>query len=460
MATPVVTNVINVVDDGGSFMRPIIASIILGIGATIMLFGLQLKEISKNWDKYRCQPQYMATASLFGKDTNENFNFCTQKVFKDQVPGVVGPMYKIMAQGTGVMSTILDTANSLRLGLATLVGGITNIVQDFTSRLTQFFFAIRTQVQRMRSMMFRVYGTMFAMFYMVFSGITAAQNFFDSGIGKFLSFIACFPPSTPIDLADGRQVAISDIKIGDVMTGGHVCTGTFRFYADGTDMVRIGTLIVSSTHYVLHEGKWIMAGEHPDAVSHGKWSGGTQEPLICLNTNTHQMIIGGLTLRDYDETEEGDEATERFVERSLNGGDEGGAERPWSDYGPLLHPTTKIRLADGRQLAAADLQLGDKVEGGGQVHGIMRKRTDETTKYNIHPSSPIYVNNEWVRAGRITPTIKLEVPEEYVGAFIYPHSYMITNSGLAVRDYMEVCNPGTESAYSAALGHTCLVGAQ
>lgn len=421
----------------------------------LLLFGLQFSEVSKNWEKYRCQPQYMAVASLFGKNTNENFAYCTQKVFKAQVPSVVGPMYNIMAKGTGVMSTILETANSLRLGLATLVGGITTIVQEFTSRITQFFFAIRAQSQRMRSLMYRVYGTMTAMFYMVFSGITAAQNFFDTTIGRILAFF-CFPPDTPVEVEGRGIIPISEVRIGDRLKGGDVCTAVFRFWADGQEMVQLGDVQVSTNHYVMHDGRWIMAGEHPDAQRIGPWMGGRDKPLICLNTDTHRFRLGNYIFSDFDETDEGDAETERWAERALNGGDEGRGPRSWSSYGAVMRPQTRIRTSTGLK-EASSLRLGDRLENGSQIIGLVRKSTSETTAEGITPCTLVYHNNEWVRNGRISGKVSLTEPEDYVGIVAYPYNYITTDSGLHMRDYVEVLNRDTERAYSAALA---LVGAQ
>jgi hypothetical protein len=460
MATPVLpavaTTVKIVTEESGSIIRPLLITIFMGSIAMALAFAVNFNEVVRNWNKYRCQPQYMATARLFGKNAAENFAYCAESVFKNQVPGTMAPLYKIMAQGTGVMSTILEAANSLRMVVSTLKGGLNNIVQDFTSRITQFFFAVRVQAQHLRTLMFRVYGTLIATFFMVFSGITAAQNFSDSTIGKFISFFACFPPSTLIDLADGRRIPIGNVKIGDVMAGNNVCTATFRFYVDGTHMVRLGDVTVSRTHYIIHNGKWIMAGDHPDAIPCRPWAGGTVEPLICLNTNTHQMIIGGYTFRDYDETEEADAETEVQIEKAVNGGEVAAAARTWNTYGPICRSDVRIRLADGSTVAAADLKLGDRVEGGGQVVGLVQKQTAETTSLGLSPSTLIYRDGSWQRAGRLTQTITC-APTNYVGAFIYPHSYMVTDSDMAIRDYAELCHPDAEAAYSAALA---LVGGE
>ena len=458
MATPDLpstTTFIKVVDEGGSFIRPIIATIILGFGIFILFFGLQLRVVATDWEKYRCQPQYMAIAGLLGKNTNENFAYCTEKVFSVKVPGVVNPMYKILAQGTGVMGTILDTANSLRLSLATLVGGVTNIVQDFTSRITQFFFSIRAQVQRMRSLMYRIYGTMFAMFYMVFSGITAAQNFFDTTVGRILNFF-CFPPETPIQVEGRGTIPISEVRIGDRIIGGDTCTAVFRFWADGQEMVQLGGVQVSTNHYVMYGGRWIMAGEHPDAQRIGPWMGGRDRPLICLNTDTHKFRLGAYTFSDFDETDAADATTERWVEKTLNGGTKNQGKRSWSTYGAVMQPSTLIRTATGLK-SAADLRIGDLLDNGSRIIGLVQKRTNETTAEGITPSTLIYHNNEWTRNGRISKRIDMEMPENYVGVVAYPYNYITTDSGLHLRDYVEVLNQDAERAYSAALA---LVGAQ
>lgn len=434
------------VADTSSYIRPIIVTILLTIGAAIVTGLTDFKDVEANWPKYRCRPQYIAMAKFFGKDPQENFRFCANEVFKDEAAGVVGPMYKTMGSFVGVLSTLLSSINSLRLQFNTSLGGIQNIFDDLTNRISQFYFAVRTQFISMRSMMYRVYGTIFAMIYMVMSGISAAQSFGDTIIGRFLDTF-CFDPEVAVPLADGSSKPIGALKVGDKLAGDQMVTAVFRFHAPGQPMVYLDNILVSTNHYVQRSGQWIMAGDHPDAVAAAPWN--AERPLVCLNTSGHQIHIGRFIFSDYDETEAGDAATEAWTETRLNGAAAAKGDRKWTEYGALLAPTLKVQTRRRGVIAAADLQLGDELVGGSCVIGLVRKKYNETTAAGLSPSSLVYHKGAWTRVGRLLRVRRAQ--GEGVGVFVYPKGYITTASGLHVRDYIEVFSPDAEHAYTEAL---------
>lgn len=431
----------------GSYLRPILITLVLTIGAAIVTGLTDFKEVADNWPKYRCRPQYIAMAQFFGKDPQENFRYCATQVFNDEASGVVGPIYKSMAGFVGILSTLLSNINSLRLAFSTMVGGVQNIFGDLTNRVSQFFFAVRIMFVRMRSMMYRIYGTIFAMIYMVLSGITAAQNFGDSTIGRFLDTF-CFYPETPVHLADGTTAPIGTLKVGDQLAHGRRVTAVFTFDGMGQPMVRLDDITVSTNHYVIGPANtWIMAGEHPDAMHVGPAS----QPLICLNTSDHKIQIGRFTFSDYDETEAGDVATEQSVEAALNGGERRHDQRGWTEYGSLLKPELMVQTRHRGIICAADLKLNDELVGGGRIIGLVKKEYTEMTAAGITPSALVYNDDAWRRIGTILPVHR--ATGTGIGVFVYPKSYITTASGLHVRDYIEVFSPITEQAYTEAL-HT------
>lgn len=435
--------------DGGpsssSYAKPILFTLILSFIAILVAGLTNFKDVSANWPIYRCKPQYMLLASLFGKDPQENFQFCTGEIFKGEAAGVVGPVYKTMAQFVSFLSTILGNINSIRLQFATLVGGVNNIFQDMTSRVNQFFNAIRVSAQRIRALMFRVYGTMFAMIYMVMSGVAAATSFGDTTIGKFLDTF-CFHPDTTV-VTDRGVLPIKEVVVGDRLSDGGRVTATFRFHAAGQPMVWLGPVLVSTNHYVRLGDKWIMAGDHKDARRADDWT--DELPLVCLNTDRHTIPIAGYTFSDYDETEDADVETEKWTEKCLNGGVTTTSRRKWRDYGSLLDPKLMVQTRTGLK-RVADLVLGTTLVGGSKVIGLVTKETTEMTDLGVTPSALVYRKSRWHRAGTFRGA-KGIAPTNAIGVFVYPNSYVTIGSGQHVRDYLEVCSPDTEGAYSRHL---------
>lgn len=441
--------------DQSSYLRVILITVFLGI----LGFGLaslsNYEKVRKNWNKYRCQPQYMALAPLYGFDRDENIAYCMQNVMQSEAAGILNPVYKVIGGLIGVLATLLNNTNSLRLQLATMVGGVAKIVQQFTDRFSQFMFSFRNLGIRMKAMMGRVYGTLFAFIYMGTSGITAVQNLGDNSLVKFLMTF-CFQPSTPIYVRGRGIIPICDVQIGDVLAHGGRVTARFAFSAKGQQMCRLGYVRVSTNHFVRDPaGNWVMAGDHPEAQRDKDYEFGPERPLICLNTSDHQISVGGYMFSDYDETADGDAEAAVFVEKAINGSKATTSKTTFKEYGALVHSSTLMEV--GRY--ANSIYAGEKLSNGATVLGTIDKEISESVQLPdgtiVSPSTLVWNigKNMYERAADIigATTIKYDVPQIFRGFIVNPHSTIVTDSGLYLRDYLEVFSPDTENAYAASL---------
>ncbi len=452
--TPISDNLLSPTSD---YLRITIVMSLYIFIAIIFIAISGFTEAVKNWDKVRCKPQYMALAPLFGKDTAQNMDYCMKGIMEKEAGPFLTPVFKILVSFIGTISTLLNATNSLRLQLATLVGGITRLIQQFTDRFKQFIFAVRRMAIRIKSLLYRVYGTLFAAIYMGMTGITAAQNVGDSILFVFINTF-CFPPDTPIYVKNKGYIPISQVKIGDTLISGNQVTATFNFIATGQPMVRLGNIRVSTNHFVQSpDGKWIMASEHPDAIPDGKWEHSEDKPLICLNTSDHEIHLGEYVFSDYDETSEGDNEAAAFVERSLNGvrSSTESSTSMYKEYGALMEPNT---LLEGNNKAES-IKLGQILTNGAKVIGIINKLTSEYVLLpdgtKVTPSTLVWQKDLqiYVRAIIVDGAkyVELEKPENYCGLIVNPHSYITTASGYHLRDYLEVMSPFTEESYAASL---------
>lgn len=438
------------------YTRIIIISVIGIIIVGIVLSVSAISEIKKNWPKYRCRPQYMALAPIFGKDTAENFNYCLQNVMNSEAGSALAPVYKVLFASVASIATLLESTNSLRLQLATLVGGVVKTIQQFVDRFNQFGFAVRNTAIRIKSMMYRVYGTMMALIYLGMSGMVTLMNLPETALVKFLMTF-CFPPDTPIYVHGKGHIPITDVAIGDRLVHGGIVTARFAFAAKGQQMVQLGHIRVSTNHFVRdNQGHWIMAGEHPDAIQSPDWEHGPEYPLICLNTSDHKIQLGNYTFSDYDETAEGDEDAAKFVERRINGS-EFTHRVNFKEYGAVIHSASLLK--GGRP--ASSIQLGEKFSNGCEVIGIIDKfitqaiQLPDKNKTIVTPSTLVWSDygRKFIRAIDIvgSKTITYKIPVIFRGFIVTPHSTIITDSGLYLRDYIEVLSPDTEESYSKSL---------
>ena len=419
-------------------------------GWVAILAQADIEEVKKNWPKYRCRPNIMPFASFYGQNTAENFQFCMSNMFGIELGEALAPIFTILATVITTLVTILQVANSLRLQLATLMGGIFTIFQNFTDRFKQLVAAVQLSAYRMKLIMGRLYGTFFAIIYMTMAAMTTLDNFTNTILFDFLDTF-CFDPDTLVNIEGKGLVKVKDVVIGDRFerTGG-VVTATFAFDSNGQAMVELpGNIRVSTNHYVYSLGKWIQARDHPDAIPREPWHGGAERPLICFNTSDHKIPIGHYTFLDYDETEEGDAETMNWIENRLNASNT--MQTKQYSYSTLISKNTHIRMKDGRTKPIEQIQLGDELSTG-KVIGCVKKVTEEfcqlPTKEFVSPGLCYWDTNQWVRAGDKLPIQKQNRPEIFYSLVVLQTAVFETKNGAFVRDYVEIHSPDAEDVYT------------
>lgn len=424
--------------------------IILASSAAIQQ-SANIKEVQKNWKKYRCNPSVMPFASFYGYDTGENFEFCMKHIFDMNAGELTGPFSAILGSFGTVLATIGKSLNSLREATATLGGGINVIFQDFTDRIRNFFFQLRLSAIRIKNLLSRMYATLFAVMYMGLSGMTAAGNFSNTVLFGFLDTF-CFVPETLVDVEGKGAIPIFRVRIGDVLLPTRTrVTAKFHFSAQGQAMVNLGGIQVSTNHYILHENKWIRAVDHPDAQPTGPYE---RQSLICLNTESHCIPIGPYLFRDYDETSLGDKAAMALVEERLNGAPTQPGPYTIHENSPTFHPSAEVKLADGSYRQARHLQVNDRLSTGSTIAGIFHKEVSEVCPHPggfLGSATLLWKKDRWTRVGTVRPSVTLKAT--YIGLIVLTNSTIELRNGDIVRDYLELCSPDTETPYVESLAN-------
>jgi hypothetical protein len=433
-----------------SFSNAFLFIILLSIVFVIMTWGIgnivTIRNIKENWGEYRCNPMVMPFAGLFGVNAKENLEFCMGKIFTSHSAPYMGSIGTMFSQSSNVLQMILGSMDSLRNTIATLGGGINVVFQDFTDRISSFFFRLRLSAIQIKTLMGRLYAIMFSVMYMGLSGITGMTSFTNTFLFSFLDTF-CFPGNTELIVKDKGRVPIKDVKIGDVLQPGHSeVTATFQFYSKGQPMVQLGSTIVSTNHYVFYDGKLVMAGDHPHAIRLGGWD--SEEPLYCLNTSDNKIPVEYLTFLDYDETTKADEVTMRFIENRINSRDNT-QYYPFKEYCPALDGNIGIKTQNG-VIVAKNIKIGDKLVTGSEVVGVIRRVVHEICEVEngmiLTPSTLCWRDHTWQRVGTFAE-IKKET-RELVSFVVVPNSQLELENGWRIRDYMELCSPDSEMYYS------------
>ena len=286
--------------DSTKYPIPYMSAIFLFILAfTIAYFiisSADVADIVNNWAEVRCKPSIMPFAGLYGYDMNENFQFCLQQIIAGSTKSTTAPFAEGIGGFTGVLTNLMNSANSIRVTLATLVGGIIKLVSEFKSRMTALMGRIKLTASRMKAMMFRIYGTMFAVMYMGISAQTGIANFGDTFIFKFIDAF-CFVPDTKVILADGSIENIQNLKLGQKLYNGSIVEAIIECPVPKGPLHEIYGVKVSGGHKIWSDDKqgFIPVKEHTAA----KLSERVTTTLWTLITSDREIPVKGLGGKGY-----------------------------------------------------------------------------------------------------------------------------------------------------------------
>jgi hypothetical protein len=110
--------------------------------------------------------------------------------------------------------------------------------------------------------------------------------------------IKCFDENTFILMNNGTQKKIIDIQVGDILCENNVVTAVFKVETTGSFMYKLDDIVVSDSHMVKHNDKWIRVSSHPNAI---KCPAYDKPYLYCLNTYNNTIKINNSIFSDWDE---------------------------------------------------------------------------------------------------------------------------------------------------------------
>jgi hypothetical protein len=424
-----------------------------------------LKQIFSNFASYRCNPVMMPFAGLFGYNASENFQFCLSNILQGRLAEVFSPLFSLLGTFGKTLEMVVNAALGLRKLFSNFLLTVNGFISNVQSRIKMLMTTVRMSFLKMKELMGKVYGTMFAVVGLGTSGLTAAGNLADNNLVKFMLEF-CFAPETVVVLEDGTQKTMESLEMGDrlaPLSSGFkpVVTSLFRFDGRKTPMVRIGDVVVSASHFVEWDGKMVEATEHPHAIPLP-----SRPALCCLNVTGHRFLVGtqGLVAADYDEDESAEviAETQAVATAALNGTKENkNHEAVVSDYSLGLDGDVEVHMANGDWKRLSTVVVGDEVAYSGAVKGVVRELCGTTVQTPVGPMAAaqlVFFEGAWRRGSGGSLTVR-----EAKGAAAAPvlHQLITERCGvlevrkgdarLFVRDYREVALPEMEAAYAAAL---------
>jgi hypothetical protein len=179
-----------------------------------------------------------------------------------------------------------------------------------------------------------------------------------SGIPK----LRCFDEFTSIPLHNGKIIPIKNINVGDILHNGSYVTAKIKVTSINLNMYKLYNIIISESHLVKYNDKWIRVKEHPDAIQITY----NKDFLYCLNTSNKIIELNGHIFSDWDEIVTNNKLSNLEIIHEIfdNGFEE----------------DTKINLYNNTKYIN-QINIGDILENNTIVYGLVEIEARKLRKY-------------------------------------------------------------------------------
>jgi hypothetical protein len=186
---------------------------------------------------------------------------------------------------------------------------------------------------------------------------------------------------------DGSEKPIFDIEVGDVLINDNKVTGKIKVETEGSEIYNLNGVIVSNSHIVKYNNKWLPVSEHPYSIKIDSYN----EPfLYCLNTTSKIIVINNICFTDWDEIYNNDISKfNTLLCIKFNN-----RKQPYKFKTADVHKyfdggfigTTLIKLKNDTKKMIQNIEVGDILENNENVYGLVEidgKDIDEQCGYYL-----------------------------------------------------------------------------
>ena len=181
----------------------------------------------------------------------------------------------------------------------------------------------------------------------------------------------CFDEDTLIEMNDDTTKKISELNVGDKLKYNVEVTAKIKTI-NNSSMYNLYGVIVSGCHIVYYDGEWIQVLNHPFSILIPDYD---KPYLYCLNTSIKEIMINGVIFSDWDDLYDKytccliNEIIRLHVVDDINYKVEDIDIHKYLDTG--FSGKTNIKLLDGSIKELKDINIGDILENGDEVHGLV-----------------------------------------------------------------------------------------
>ena len=412
---------------GGSVIIFILVTIILIIIINYSITKSNAEEIIRDWPNQRCNPLIIPYAGFITHPegttaieyTKENFNYCTQQILSSITGPAVEPYAFVVSIFYGVVNQLNISVQYVRAIFDRIRNVIIGVIRNIMNRLLNLLAPLQNIIIGAKDIFNKCQGILTSILYSVFGAYLSFKSLLGA-IAQFISNILialaviivvlwiipftfpvaatmtgiflliaipfalilafmgevlgihgysiprlkCFDKNTLIRMNDGTTKNICEIEVGDILVNDNEVTACIKVETKGSTMYYLNDIIVSDTHIVKYQEEWIQVSKHPDAIKIAVYN----EPfLYCLNTTSKTITVNNIIFTDWDEIYNNN-INKILYNKSIHMNDLKDIHYKL-DSG--FQGFTKIKLQNGIYKNIKDIEIGEKLQNGEQVYGVV-----------------------------------------------------------------------------------------
>jgi len=372
-------------------------------------------EIASDWENQRCKPQNIPFAGYISKPsdktafeyTNENFQYCIQDILLNITEKSLQPFNFMVDSLISIFSKIGEAIQKIREILASIRENVKKITQDIMNRILNILTPLQTMLISLADAFNKSQGILTAGLYTALGSYYTLQALLGAILeliikmlislvilivglwlvpftqpmaatmsAVFLSIsiplaiivifmkkvlhvgsskipkLRCFDENTIFKLNNGKKIKIKDLELEDKLDDGSIIISKIKVTSQDLKIYNLNGIIVSESHVVKYNNKWIIIKEHPNAKLLSEYN---NPYLYCINTDKKVFELNGISYTDWDEVY--DETLIKY--NKLNMKQNG------------FNSSSKVKMYHGIEKNISDVLIGDILFDGNIVYGIV-----------------------------------------------------------------------------------------
>lgn len=269
--------------------------------------------INSNWNELKCSPigPFLQMIGVAPGDAKSTTNECQSNSFSSQFNSSMTDQLKATANLSSGLNQISGTLNKFRSLAATIqqqafkdLARIADVIFGLYIKIGNIIMVINKNLVNIMDVFKNTVNTGMALGIL----IVAFMNLIRKPINGLIKFTRrfCFRKNTILQLINGRNIKMCDLKIGDILSNGSKVIGVMtisnenkEYFYKIKNKISKKYIYVTGSHYIFNKNlnKYIMVKDYPNAIISNK----KENEFSCILTDNHEIEIGGYTFWDYDD---------------------------------------------------------------------------------------------------------------------------------------------------------------